>query len=110
MKFQIKKVEPIGKRKGGAFVSRTNGTGGYEILEFNVYPDAPGGEALRAARVDRELRHHVTLRIGAARLGLTAEQLSGIEHGRYTFVDPADFDRAAEVLRAAPAANEKVEI
>lgn len=102
MKFEIKKVEPIGKRKGGAFVSRSDGTSGYDILEFNVYPDAPGGEMLRSARVNRELRHHVTLRSGAARLGLTAEQLSGLEHGRYTFADSADFERAAAILMAAP--------
>lgn len=97
MRFQIKKVTPVGTRTGGAFVNRGFQQGGFETITTNVYPSSRGGDLLREAR--KASPTFVTLRMGAARLGMTAEQLSGLEHGRYAFDDPVDFETAAEILR-----------
>ncbi len=99
MRFQIKKVAPIGTRTGVAFVNRGDGRGGAEMVTSDVYPPDPRGDVLRKARVSA--KPFVRLGSGAARLGLTAEQLSGLEHGRYAFVDEDDWQRAADVLAVA---------
>lgn len=98
MRFQLKKVEPTGVREGLAFVHRSGGGGcGPEVITSDTYPESPGGDLLREARKAAPV--FTSLGDGARRLGLRAEQLSGLEHGRYTFADPVDFETAAKILK-----------
>lgn len=61
------------------------GPDGCGVSEWDepIYPDSPHGSQLRAARMEpyRNLRETGRL------LGLTAEQISGLETGRYTLSD-----------------------
>lgn len=78
--MRLRKVAPIGTRLTSAFVSREDGCGGLEEVVMPEYPDDGGaGERFRARRVAAGL----LLRQAAAKLGLTAEEVSGLEFGRY---------------------------
>lgn len=97
MRFQIKAAESLGKRTSMAFVSRAGGRGGLQPVTMDEYPPSPEGERLREVRT-KGLRH-VTLGKAARLLGMTVSQYSGLEHGEYRFLDPADWQTAEEILK-----------
>lgn len=91
-------VEPIGKRKSWAFVTLEGGRrGGMREVELSVYSPSPRGEELRQARAGAGRRGGGLVKCSRA-LGITAEQLSGLESGRYTLSD-ADWEVALRVAR-----------
>lgn len=104
MRFQVKKVEPTGFHVGAAFVTQrvvANGTSedrlsGVELVTSEAHPDSPEGVRLRALR--SAAQPHVSMGQAARRLGMTVTQYSGLETGRYTFLDPVDWETAAEVI------------
>lgn len=54
--------------------------GGFGPMQRAVYPESPAGEALRKARVERSIGLHQL----ATATGLTARELSELEHGKAT--------------------------
>lgn len=94
--FAVEAVAAIGKRTGPAFVSRRDGSCSYEDVTTPVYPESPRGELFRAHRVALG----VSLRQAADALGLSAVEVSGLEHGRYVFTDAGEWDRAEILLQA----------
>ena len=68
-------VEPIRTEKTLGFAC----PGGLREVEHAVYPKHPRGKALRALRTACD----ITMRDAASLAGVTAEQLSGLEWGRY---------------------------
>jgi hypothetical protein len=60
-----------------------------------TYPENPQGDNLRRTRVAMSKG----LREVSRALGISAENLSGLEHARYTFADPTDWDRALDIVR-----------
>lgn len=95
---RLVRVESIGTRTFNAFWSGHDDAGkpvgGFGPVTQPAYPPSPRGERLAAERK----RGMVGLMRAAAALGLTAENLSGVERGRYVFVDEQDWDRAEAAL------------
>ena len=97
--FEIKKVDPIGERTGRALVKPASGPCVFRDVTEPVYPPSPRGENLRRTRVAMIKSQRDVSRA----LGISVEQLSGLENARYTFGDPADWDRALDVIRGMAA-------
>ena len=95
--FVLISVEQIGTRQGPAFVTRESGCS-LENVMIPVYPPSPRGERLFSRRIHRT--EH-TLREAARLFGLTAVELSGLEHGWYTLGSDAEWDRMEAALVAA---------
>lgn len=103
--LQIIPRAPVGKRGTWAFVDRRDGSGSYglrgsfEQITLNDYAPSPNGERLRTARA------HADLSLGdtARALGLTSQQVSGLECGRYDLSDD-DWQRVMDAIdwRAEP--------
>lgn len=87
------KVSPIGTRRAGGFQHHTDGSVTTEWDE-PVYQPHPQGKALRDERVAAKMG----LRAASTLLGLSPEIVSGLEHGRYTFVDADDWDIALDAI------------
>jgi hypothetical protein len=88
------RVEPVGTVSANAFWDghdeQGNHVGGFGPVERHQYPHSPRGDNLREMRV----ASRVTLREAADALGLRAEELSGLEHGRYCFADASAWESA----------------
>jgi hypothetical protein len=99
MRYAVVKVEPVGTHRAGGF--RHHADGRVETSwDEPTYPDDGGlGKALRDARVfGGKVVPHTTLGAAARLLGIEVVEYSGLEHGRYTFADSADWDRAIAAL------------
>lgn len=72
-------VEPAGERGGYGFVSYTDGTSGVGPVMVKEWPASPRGREIGKARSAAGL----LLRQAAAVFGLSAVDLSGLEHGRF---------------------------
>jgi hypothetical protein len=70
--------------------------GGYGTIQMPEYPPSKRGEALRAARVNGS----VSLRVMALAMCLPAENYSGLERGKYEFIDESEWDRAMRLVEA----------
>jgi hypothetical protein len=88
---KIIRVQPIGTRKAAGFVC----PGGFREWDEPVYPPSSHADEVRDARLegDRNLRQ------GARLLGITAEQMSGLEFGRYTFATEVEWQQVLWMLR-----------
>jgi len=96
-------VEPIGSYTANCFYDGPSGSG-FGPREFPRYPDHPEADALARRRKD------LGLGLGKAsdRLGMSAENLSGLEHGRYTPKDAAGW-LDLEALLLQPSAREEAD-
>lgn len=63
-----------------AFVHRTSGRSGLEMVVPTRYPASPEGDALRELRLDLQLG----IGVAARRCGLSPVEWSGLENGKYT--------------------------
>lgn len=81
--MRIIKVKPTGTRKAFGHIHYTSRPHEWGEFEMPTYPPSPMGERLR----DERQRRDFGLRETARALGLRAEQVSGLEHGRYTVDD-----------------------
>lgn len=95
-RFTVVPVTPTGTHTGPAFVTERRGRCSYRDITTPVYPPSPQGEDLRRARVV----YGLSLREVATALQLSAEQVNGLERGRYAFDNGDDWARALEVLGA----------
>lgn len=77
-RLPITPVQPIGRSRHRVFGRCADGSAFYEI-ELDDYPDSIDSRGFRESRKAR-----FGLREAARRLGLTATELSGLEHGAYT--------------------------
>lgn len=75
----IKPVAPIGRGMARGFGHKSDGTPIYE-WEMDVYPPSPKGKELRNLRKELDLG----LRETSKALGISAVDLSSLEHGRAT--------------------------
>lgn len=82
-KIHMRKVAPTGTQTSGCFVSRTDGTGGFEVRDFPVYPPNATCDLIRDLRVIM----HISLRQAATALGIGVVEISGLERGHYQLVD-----------------------
>lgn len=89
----VVKVEPVGTKRVGGMRCMRNGS---VVTSWDepVYPPYPDGVALRRARVAARMG----LQEATKRLGLSAEIVCGLEHGRYRFVDGDDWARARDAI------------
>lgn len=94
MTWETQDIAPIGTRPTAAIVCRSGGRGGPMMVDVDVYPPNPEGEALAGHRRDLG----IVLRKAAATLGLSPSILSAIEHGSKRFANPADYERAKVAL------------
>jgi len=110
MAFEIEQVKPIGERESPAFVDGVTESGEdfgeFRLMKFPVYPPAPRGATLRAFRVGGPGAAYVSIFEAAKLLGLKAVDVSALERGAARFVDEADWERAAKVLRPTAPAKE----
>lgn len=88
-------VEPVGTRTFRALVRRSSGPCAMEDVTEPKYPASPRGELLRRQRVDAG----VSLGALARALGITAADLSGLEHGRKDLRFIEDWGRVVGALR-----------
>lgn len=79
MTLAITRVAPIGEQVGEALVCGFDGCG-LEEVAVPVYPPSPMGRKLR----DLRLALGLNLRAAAARLGISASDLSALERGSAT--------------------------
>lgn len=97
-------VTPLRWEKHFAFVN----PGGAQMVDTPIYPEHPRGETLRSLRMACD----IYMRDAGRLVGITAEQLSGLEHGRYTLENDtvwcelfaalaAEYERREDVRRAA---------
>lgn len=91
-KFTLIEVASVGKATSVAMVG-----GQLREVTMPVYPDHPLGLELRRLRVDMD--PYMGLRELAARLGLRAVDLSGLEFGRATLTPPEWQDMFDEIRR-----------
>ncbi len=91
-RFAVVEVAATGTETSNAFVMRSGGDCKFQPLTEPTYPPHPEGEAFRAQRV----HYGWSLRRAAEALGLSPLQVSGLEFGRYTFVDPNDWNEARD--------------
>lgn len=98
--FEIRKVDPIGTRTFRALVKPRSGPCTFQDVTEPTYPESPGGDNLYRTRV-ASMCSVSTL---AKRLGMSAPNLSAVEHGRAVFVDIDDWDRALDAARRTPSA------
>lgn len=97
--LQLITRQPVEQRTTMAFVDRRDDSapyglrGSFEEVTLPTFAPSPSGERLRKSRV------MVDLSIGdAARtLGITAAELSGLEHGRYD-LSAEDWDRVFDAI------------
>jgi hypothetical protein len=101
--MKVEPVHPIGLRKTVAFVTRADSCA-LEDVAVPVYPKNPHAEELRRRRIALGF----SLGDGASVLGITAAEMSGLEHGRMEFEGTEDaasnysnFQRAIEALEKA---------
>lgn len=73
-------VQPVGSHESLAFVNPPPPDGGLQRVTVRDYPASPCGEALLHTRLGFDLG----LRSAASVLGLSAVDLSALEHGRAT--------------------------
>jgi hypothetical protein len=90
-------VPPLRTERRGAFVTRTNGNCGFELMDFDVHPQSPRGRAFRDMREQCRL----SMRDAAKALGITAVQVSGLERGSFTLT-PEGWNEAERIVRATP--------
>jgi hypothetical protein len=95
---RLEAIAPIGTRPVTGFWNghdpKTGRKLGYETRDVPAYPEHPRGQALAKLRRD----HSISLGNAARLLALTPEQLSGLEHGRYRFIDESEWDKAKTIL------------
>ena len=94
--MKLIRVAPIGDRPIAGLVTRESGCG-IEWWREPVYPPHPRGAQLRDARMEP----YRSLRDAARLTGLTAENISGLENGRYALGDD-DWTRLLALLAAPP--------
>lgn len=98
-----REVQPIGTERAVGLAMRSTPGGGrrcaFMDTELPSYPESPEGAELRRLRVhDADL----TLREAAKRLGLSPSELSGLERGSLTFVEPGGWEYARTLLLTPP--------
>ena len=91
--MKLEKVASTGATRTLAFVDYADRSGEMKEVDLLVYPPHPQGDRLREARVQ------VSVSMGelAKVLGITAAELSGLEHGSYT-TDQAGWDECWTAL------------
>lgn len=93
--FAITPVAPLGIRLSTAFLDYADGTGSFQQIGVPHYPESPQGRDLRMLRVACDLN----LREAATLLNVpTVVDMSGLETGSRTFVNPEDWKRAEDKL------------
>lgn len=96
-------VEPTGTERHRVHVQRATPRGRvceWRDVDSPTYPPSPEGEELRRLRVRVA---DLVLREAARRLGLSPAELSGLERGSLTFVDPRGWSLARSLLLSPPA-------
>lgn len=96
---RLLRVSPVGTRSATGFWDGRDpktgqSIGGFGTREMPNYPDSPRGKVLGEKRRARMLGLRDCARIA----GLTAEEFSGLEHGRYTFADETEWERVIDAM------------
>jgi hypothetical protein len=94
MKLTITPVDAIGRERG--FGHKSDGTPIYE-WEIDIFPPSPNGKKLRELRNELDLG----LRESAKALGISATDLSSLEHGRATCAEWEELFQALREVRRA---------
>lgn len=93
-------VAPTGTRTSNCFWDghdkQGKAIGGFGPVELKTYPPHPRGEEL--ARIRKA--GYVNLGLAAGLLGIRVVEMSGLEHGRFTFETDAEWDKAESMLRS----------
>jgi hypothetical protein len=96
--FRVKPAEPVHRNGvGAAFVDYADGTGSFvELRGQPVYLETNVSHDFNFARRAADL----SLGEAARLLGLTPSEVSGLESGSHTFIDPEMWTKAMEALDA----------
>lgn len=95
-------VEPTGTERHRVHVQRATPRGRvceWRDVDSPTYPRSVEGEELRRLRVHEA---DLVLREAAKRLGLSPSELSGLERGSLTFVEPGGWELARTLLLTPP--------
>lgn len=98
-RFAVVPAPIIGYSTGPAFVDYADGHGAFEEFARPVYAPSHHGHALRTVRVHEGA--FLTMGAAARALGMTAAELSGLEHGSHRLADERQWPALLDAVRAA---------